>query len=74
MPRFIHPHDVPMQGQYMPSYGQPHPHEVHLGQIQQSHEMAAMQGHTHFVAQVSTYDVVPCAEFILVVGEGGTYT
>lgn len=63
MPRFIqcHPHEVPLQGQFMPSYGQPLPHDVNLASIQQPHELTAMQGHAHFVAQVCVF-IENCAQ------------
>ena len=52
MPRFVHPHEVPVQGQYMPSYGHPNP-------LQQSHENSAIQGQTHFIAQVNPCQLIP---------------
>ena len=77
MPRFVHPHEVPMQGQFIPSYGQPHPHDVHLAPIQQPHDIAALQGHPHFVTQVKyaiqvIYWCCPSAtEFSRLGGGGG---
>ena len=53
----MHPHEVSIQGQYIPSFGhgQPHPHEVNLAPVQQQHELTQMQGHAHFGAQVHTH-------------------
>ena len=57
VPQFIHPHEVSLQGQYMPSFGhgQPHPHEVNLAPVQQPHELTQMQGHAHFGSQVHVH-------------------
>ena len=57
LPRYVHPHEVPVQGQYIPSYGHPNT-------LQQSHEKPAIQGQTHFIAQVIyTVAAKKCCQF-----------